>query len=192
MEVAGANRRWRLQFRCRGSRRESAVAQLFSLGVITLLMKFISKTRELLTDRAAELTIATIVGLTGTVATWIGAAALPAISQHLPMRELLMLLALSTLANAISVIAIWRLRKPEKMDRRFGILWDRDLQPHCPNCSSLLHSLGDYKLASGFDGYGMLCSKCNISVGLSDDDGNSKTLDELRKLVRKKTRLQQP
>jgi hypothetical protein len=34
MEVAGANRRWRGQFRCRGSRRESAVAQLFSLGHI--------------------------------------------------------------------------------------------------------------------------------------------------------------
>jgi len=33
MEVAGANRRWRLPFRYRGSRRESAVAQLFSLGV---------------------------------------------------------------------------------------------------------------------------------------------------------------
>src|SRR5208283_2058741 len=32
MEVAGANRRWRCPFRCRGSRRESAVAQLFSLG----------------------------------------------------------------------------------------------------------------------------------------------------------------
>ena len=32
MEVAGANRRWRCQFRYRGSRRESAVAQLFSLG----------------------------------------------------------------------------------------------------------------------------------------------------------------
>jgi len=32
MEVAGASRRWRLQFRFRGSRRESAVAQLFSLG----------------------------------------------------------------------------------------------------------------------------------------------------------------
>ena len=29
MEVAGANRRWRCQFRYRGSRRESAVAQLF-------------------------------------------------------------------------------------------------------------------------------------------------------------------
>jgi hypothetical protein len=28
MEVAGANRRWRGQFRYRGSRRESAVAQL--------------------------------------------------------------------------------------------------------------------------------------------------------------------
>ena len=33
MEVAGANRRWRWQFRYRGSRRESAVAQLFSLGI---------------------------------------------------------------------------------------------------------------------------------------------------------------
>jgi hypothetical protein len=33
MEVAGANRRCRCQFRYRGSRRESAVAQLFSLGV---------------------------------------------------------------------------------------------------------------------------------------------------------------
>ena len=32
MEVAGANRRWHLPFRCRGSRRESAVAQLFSLA----------------------------------------------------------------------------------------------------------------------------------------------------------------
>jgi hypothetical protein len=32
MEVAGANRRWRLQFRYRGSRRESAVAQLSTLG----------------------------------------------------------------------------------------------------------------------------------------------------------------
>ena len=32
MEVAGANRRCRCQFRYRGSRRESAVAQLWSLG----------------------------------------------------------------------------------------------------------------------------------------------------------------
>jgi hypothetical protein len=31
--LAGANRRWRCPFRCRGSRRKSAVAQLFSLGV---------------------------------------------------------------------------------------------------------------------------------------------------------------
>jgi hypothetical protein len=28
-----SNRRWRCQFRYRGSRRESAVAQLFSLGI---------------------------------------------------------------------------------------------------------------------------------------------------------------
>ena len=30
--MPGANRRWRLQFRCRGSRRESAVAQLSTLA----------------------------------------------------------------------------------------------------------------------------------------------------------------
>src|ERR1035437_3173214 len=34
MEVAGANRRWRLPFPCRGSRHESAVAQLSTLGVV--------------------------------------------------------------------------------------------------------------------------------------------------------------
>ena len=47
MEVAGANRRWPLQFRCRGSRRESAVApsslryaatsQLSTLAAFTLM-----------------------------------------------------------------------------------------------------------------------------------------------------------
>ena len=31
LHAAGANRRWRGQFRCRGSRHESAVAQLFTL-----------------------------------------------------------------------------------------------------------------------------------------------------------------
>ena len=35
-----SNRRWRCQFRCRGSRRESAVAQLFSLGVIATRMSY--------------------------------------------------------------------------------------------------------------------------------------------------------
>ena len=37
-QVAGANRRWRCQFRYRGSRRRSAVAQLFSLGSMTLFI----------------------------------------------------------------------------------------------------------------------------------------------------------
>jgi len=41
MEVAGANRRWRCPFRYRGSRRESAVAQLFSLGGKTHMKIFI-------------------------------------------------------------------------------------------------------------------------------------------------------
>ena len=41
MEVAGANRRWRCQFRCRGSRRESAVAQIFSLGVMNTLRLYV-------------------------------------------------------------------------------------------------------------------------------------------------------
>jgi hypothetical protein len=39
MEVAGANRRWRCQFRYRGTRRESAVAQLFSLGGFRIMKR---------------------------------------------------------------------------------------------------------------------------------------------------------
>ena len=36
-KFAGADRRWRLQFRCRGSRHEPEVAQLFSLGHLATL-----------------------------------------------------------------------------------------------------------------------------------------------------------
>ena len=42
-EVPGANRRWRWPFRCRGSRRESAVVQLSALGcfcIMRLLTRF--------------------------------------------------------------------------------------------------------------------------------------------------------
>jgi len=38
MEVAGANRRWRCQFRYRGSRRESAVAQLSTFDDMRLIL----------------------------------------------------------------------------------------------------------------------------------------------------------
>ena len=38
-KIAGANRRWRGQFRCRGSRRESAVAQLFLFGISMHLVR---------------------------------------------------------------------------------------------------------------------------------------------------------
>jgi len=48
MEVAGANRRWRWPFRCRGSRRESAVAQLFSLIWLTIVKQAISLLSEIL------------------------------------------------------------------------------------------------------------------------------------------------
>jgi hypothetical protein len=40
MEVAGANRRWRCQFRYRGSRRESAVAQLSTLAALPVMRTF--------------------------------------------------------------------------------------------------------------------------------------------------------
>src|ERR1035437_1676380 len=46
MEVAGANRRWRLPFRCRGSRRESAVAQLSTLGHKTRMADSTSSFRD--------------------------------------------------------------------------------------------------------------------------------------------------
>ena len=56
MEVAGANRRWRLQFRCRGSRHESAVAQLFSLGDFALMTTSSAiSTREITFEKSADL-----------------------------------------------------------------------------------------------------------------------------------------
>jgi hypothetical protein len=47
-QIAGANRRWRCTFRCRGPRRESAVAQLFSLIWLTIVKRAISLLSEIL------------------------------------------------------------------------------------------------------------------------------------------------
>jgi hypothetical protein len=52
--VAGANRRCRGQFRSRGSRRESAVAQLFSLGITTLMDEISPEDYERLVDKLTK------------------------------------------------------------------------------------------------------------------------------------------
>jgi hypothetical protein len=44
-KLPGANRRWRWPFRCRGSRRESAVAQLFSLGRVSVCQQICQNKR---------------------------------------------------------------------------------------------------------------------------------------------------
>jgi len=55
MEVAGANRRWRLPFRYRGSRRESAVAQLFSLGHYTIMTKVLPSQKGVDIERTGRI-----------------------------------------------------------------------------------------------------------------------------------------
>jgi hypothetical protein len=148
-------------------------------------VSFISKVGETLHSKAAELTVAAIVALTGTVALTVGKAAWPAIVESLKPRELLTLLALSGIGNVLALILIWQLRKPDKMHLDLGIYWDSKWHAHCPACKSPLSSFGrQEKKGEPFGLPGWLCQKCGKPIYLSDRTGKGISLEEAIEIVK--------
>lgn len=149
-------------------------------------MAFISKVEEALRSKAADLTVAAIVALTGLAVAPVVTAAWPVIAGSLKPQLLLTLLGLSGLGNALAVIAIWKLRKPEKMRLDLGIYWDSKLQPHCPTCELPLTSYSANKKHErapiGLPGWS--CNKCGATVFLNDRDGKPCTLEAAMKVLR--------
>jgi hypothetical protein len=65
---------------------------------------------------------------------------------------------------------------------KFGVYWDKALNPHCPSCKNLL------ALSTRHEhdwGYGVLkpkldCLHCDKSVSLYDDNGNEMTMADAK------------
>jgi hypothetical protein len=143
---------------------------------------FIEKAKESLTDKALSLwtgAIGTLLILVGGV---ILDAALPTLSSPTFQKLLLPLLALSILANAGLIVTVWAVTSRQKLRKRFGFLWDADLQPHCPACGSPIQ-WGEW---AGTNGWGFWCAKCKDAMYLRDDSGQHISIEEARRRLSEK------
>ncbi len=95
----------------------------------------------------------------------------PEISKH-TLEATLALAAIVITILLVTVVTLlfllFRLRRP--MLKRFGVLWDAALNPHCPADQTLMRPRVH---ASNRDWDILMCSKCDHTYPLRADDGTS-------------------
>jgi len=141
-------------------------------------MKFKDKLKDSITSKAAEglAVAASIIVLWA--ATKITPVVLPAIESGLS-KEVMVSLLLSSLAlNIVLVILFWVLHKKPEFKLKYGIYWDKDKNPHCPNCKIPIGAYSEYSAGNGY--YYKPCGKI---FPLTDANGNDinpqQVIDEL-------------
>ena len=108
---------------------------------------------------------------------------LPRISQELPKVTLLKFLTLAIILVVLSWVLsyIIYIYSKTKLIPKFGVVWDKNKEPYCPNCEKPLA-----KHPAKFEGNvitGVDCVKCKKSFILMTDDGRRITLIEAQKLL---------
>ncbi len=120
-----------------------------------------------------------VVGLVGWICFAIAPLAIPAVESSLAPRTLLAILGLSLFLNVALSVAVWRLTsKPTELRLKYGVLWDKDKNPHCPICKNggLDYDEWTYRL-------GYLCKSCDKVFPLKDSSGNDvKPVDAIASL----------
>ncbi len=86
------------------------------------------------------------------------------------------ILYLSMLASYI----VLSIKFKDKLKPKYGVLWDKHKEPHCPSCKAYLtrHPRSDIVMNFG-------CHKCNDFITLVTDDGKDISLVEAQKLLKK-------
>ncbi|MCI5107942.1 MAG: hypothetical protein MRY76_14625 [Pseudomonadales bacterium] len=129
-------------------------------------MSFSAKVKETLISRAAEgLGVAVGVILIW-MASVIGPAILPAISTLVSTETLATLLAGSFALNIVLVILFWIFFKSPDLKLKYGIFWDRDKNPYCPNCKIPISGYDEYNAGKGY-----YCKPCKKIFPLKDQSG---------------------
>jgi hypothetical protein len=94
---------------------------------------------------------------------------LPAIEEKLPGNILLAILLLSIFTNIMLAISIWQAtRKRETLRLHYGILWDKNKNPHCPVCKNAGLQYAEWGVAGQL---GYRCNPCNQLYSLCDASG---------------------
>ena len=121
-----------------------------------------------------------VTGLVGWLALQIAPSILPAIEKSVSTKILLAILLLSVFLNITLAVAIRRISsKKTELKLKYGILWDKDKNPHCPVCKNAGLDYNEWN-------YGQLgyhCNSCAKVFGLKDAFGKDiKPADALQGL----------
>ena len=133
------------------------------LGLIKLMGIF-AKIRDKLEDRIAEGIAASLTVFAGWVCYEIAPAVLSAIHFAVSPEVLLALLVTSLFLNVVFVWAAFA--KRDALRVKYGIYWDREKNPHCPNCKIPIGAYGDYTSGKGY-----YCKPCKNIFRLTDVTG---------------------
>ena len=135
-------------------------------------MKFREKLKDALITRAAE-GVAVLVGfLTIWIASKLAPVVLPALENNLSKSTLVFLFLATFLLNFIFLFLFWFTREKSEPKSEFklkyGIYWDTEKNPHCPNCRVPIGGYSEYAVGSGY-----YCKPCNNVYPLTDASGNN-------------------
>ncbi len=130
-------------------------------------MSFGEKVRELIISRAAEGLAVSVSVIFIWVASKIGPVILPALESSLSKSLLVSLLLASLALNLVLVVLFWVFRKHPEFKLKYGIYWDSDKNPHCPNCKIPIAGYSTYQSGKGY-----YCKPCKKVFPLQDSAGN--------------------
>ena len=129
-------------------------------------MSFGEKVKESIVNRAAEGLAVSVSVILIWVVSKIGPAILPALESSLPKSLLLSLFLASLALNLVFVVLFWVTRKKPEFKLKYGIYWDSDKNPHCPNCKTPIASYAEYQTGTGY-----YCRPCKKVFPLQDSAG---------------------
>lgn len=121
-----------------------------------------------------------VTGLVGWLALQIAPSILPAIEHSVSTKILLAILLLSMFLNVALAVAIWRFpSRQTELRLKYGILWDKDKNPHCPVCKNGGLNYNEWNYGQ----LGYYCNSCEQVFGLKDASGKDvKPVDAIQGL----------
>lgn len=129
-------------------------------------MSFGEKVKESIINRAAEGLAVSVSIIVIWVASKVGPAILPALESSLSPSLLVSLLLASLALNIIFAVLFWVTRKKPEFRLKYGIYWDLDKNPHCPNCKIPIAGYAEYQSGKGY-----YCKPCGKVFPLQDSTG---------------------
>ena len=129
-------------------------------------MNFGERVKETIITRSAEGLALSVSVIVIWACSKIGPAILPALESSLSKSLLVTLLLASFALNFVFLLLFWITRKKSDFKLKYGIYWDSDKNPHCPNCKIPIGAYSEYQT-----GWGYYCKPCGNIYPLTNAAG---------------------